>query len=251
MNIERIINRALVLIFLMIASNTFFAMEQPPVKKIASLKEITARAVLNNHCFIHEIPCPNELKEYLRAISLMKWTHNDPQGALSMAILQGHNDAITHLVDLGALLELKRRPISFENNSLPFLVTPLMDATLLGYYQAVVALLKAGAEINCRDGMDQRTPLMVASNKGRLDMVQILLEWNAQVDIQDRDGHTALIFAAYEGHYEIVKALLAKGADVHKRNMAGETALLFASRKKDNRIIDLLTFVQSIQKPSH
>lgn len=51
---------------------------------------------------------------------------------------------------------------------------------------------------------------MLAVSHGRLDMVQLLLQSGADVNIQDEDGSTALMCAAEHHHIEIVKLLLAQ-----------------------------------------
>lgn len=49
---------------------------------------------------------------------------------------------------------------------------------------------------------------MLAVSHGRLDMVQMLLEAGADINIQDEDGSTALMCAAEHGHADIVKHFL-------------------------------------------
>lgn len=51
---------------------------------------------------------------------------------------------------------------------------------------------------------------MLAVSHGRLDMVQMLLEAGADINIQDEDGSTALMCAAEHGHIEIVKHFLSQ-----------------------------------------
>jgi ankyrin repeat protein len=49
---------------------------------------------------------------------------------------------------------------------------------------------------------------MLAVSHGRLEMVRLLVEAGADMNIQDEDGSTALMCAAEHGHTEIVKHLL-------------------------------------------
>ena len=50
---------------------------------------------------------------------------------------------------------------------------------------------------------------MLAVSHGRLEMVQLLLESGADINLQDEDGSTAVMCATEHGHIDIVKSLLA------------------------------------------
>lgn len=54
-----------------------------------------------------------------------------------------------------------------------------------------------------------QTALMLAVSHGRVDMVSMLLDCGANVNMQDEDGSTALMCASEHGHHDIVKLLLA------------------------------------------
>jgi hypothetical protein len=75
-------------------------------------------------------------------------------------------------------------------------------------HRAVVKRLFALADVNMRASQHGQTALMLAVSHGRLDMVQLLLEAGADVNIRDEDGSTALMCAAEHGHMEIVKLLM-------------------------------------------
>lgn len=51
---------------------------------------------------------------------------------------------------------------------------------------------------------------MLAVSHGNLEMVQMLLESGADINIQDADGSTALMCAAEHGRIDIIKLLLAQ-----------------------------------------
>lgn len=55
-----------------------------------------------------------------------------------------------------------------------------------------------------------QTALMLAVSHGNIDMVQMLLDAGADINIQDEDGSTALMCAAEHGRIDIVKLLLAQ-----------------------------------------
>lgn len=58
-----------------------------------------------------------------------------------------------------------------------------------GDVDGVEDLLKEGTDVNSID-LDGRTALHIASCEGRLDVVQLLLSWKANVDARDRWGST-------------------------------------------------------------
>ena len=107
----------------------------------------------------------------------------------------------------------------------------LVAACKSGDDSLVLSLINSGVNVNCLVKIDgsEWSPLLMATDKGRTDVVQLLLERGAQVDLQDNDGLTALIWANVRGHTEIVNVLLERGAQVDLQNNVGWTALMMAS----------------------
>lgn len=75
-------------------------------------------------------------------------------------------------------------------------------------HRAVVKKLFSISDLNLRASQHGQTALMLAVSHGRLDMVELLTEAGADVNIRDEDGSTALMCAAEHGHIEIVKLLI-------------------------------------------
>merc|ERR1711988_1839363 len=74
-----------------------------------------------------------------------------------------------------------------------------------------------------------QTALMLAVSHGRLDMVQLLVEAGADLNIRDEDGSSALMCAAEHGQTEIVKHLLTHpDTDIFAKDNDGLTALAVA-----------------------
>jgi serine/threonine-protein phosphatase 6 regulatory ankyrin repeat subunit B len=73
------------------------------------------------------------------------------------------------------------------------------------------------------------TPLMIASDHGVLEIVQILFQNGADVNARSVGGETALIFAARNKHPSVVEYLLQQGADVNAVSNSGCTALQYAA----------------------
>jgi len=69
-----------------------------------------------------------------------------------------------------------------------------------------------GEDVNAKCGFCG-TPLHVASNKGHLDAVSLLLDHGAEVNVTNRRGRTPLWEAHYRRHLPVMQLLLEHGAD--------------------------------------
>jgi FOG: Ankyrin repeat len=105
-----------------------------------------------------------------------------------------------------------------------------------GDFEAVKALIKAGADVNAKD-RDGKTALMVSSGGVKTEigdacnpkMMKALIAAGADVKAKDKAGNTALHFAAgnsFDDGGEVVRVLLKAGADVNAADNSGATPLL-------------------------
>lgn len=92
------------------------------------------------------------------------------------------------------------------------------------------------------------TPLHLAAKEGRLDVIEILLEHFAEVDLQDNDGDTALHLAAYNGRRQAIELLVSKGASVDLTNRDGLTPYEIAKDRDYAYCLDLLQVVPKDEK---
>jgi ankyrin repeat protein len=96
-------------------------------------------------------------------------------------------------------------------------VTPIVTAVLIGHIEAVHILLAAGADPNVHDD-EGRSPLRHCADSGLLEMARLLVQCGADKTIHEAGGSAgmnALGLAAYGLHVEMVRLLLAHGADPH------------------------------------
>jgi ankyrin repeat protein len=84
------------------------------------------------------------------------------------------------------------------------------------------------------------TPLMHASALGYIEIVKVLVENNANLNLQNIHGYTALIRACINNHPEIIIYLIEKGANINLCDKEGDNALILASKLGNDEIIKIL-----------
>src|SRR5208283_3452093 len=112
-------------------------------------------------------------------------------------------------------------------------ITSLMEAYGNGHMEIMKLLLEWEADVDARDTRTGTTILMAASTLGQIEIVKLLLEWEADANIKGNIGETALAQSSYAGWPEVTKLLLEAKADVNARTNNGATPLMLASLKTD------------------
>ena len=98
-----------------------------------------------------------------------------------------------------------------------------------GYPDVANLLIQNGASLGKRYGLD-RTALHLAANSNQVYAVMIQPKTKASVKTQNDVGRTPLIVAASEGHDDVVDLLTQNGADIDIRDgHEGCTALHLAA----------------------
>ena len=88
-------------------------------------------------------------------------------------------------------------------------------------------LIEHGADVNALDG-NRKTPLHLASSRGRTRTYAALIEHGADVNAQDQDHSTPLHLASFSGRPETVQLLIEHGADVNAQDGNHSTPLHLA-----------------------
>jgi ankyrin repeat protein len=108
---------------------------------------------------------------------------------------------------------------------------PLHAVAMVGPAEVARALLGKKADVNARDGDHGATPAMWAANRGQLEVLKLLIEHKADLNLGDENritrdagGRTALMYANPE-RLDIVGLLLDHGADPNVRNLQGKNYL--------------------------
>jgi ankyrin repeat protein len=120
------------------------------------------------------------------------------------AAAQGHIDAVRRALDEGVDVDLR---LSSKN-------------AVGGVYKKRLA----------DAGLDGATPLYIAAQRGRREVVALLLGRGADPRARAADTSTVLMAAAQSGDPEVARMLLRSGAEVNAASQTGETPLLIAAR---------------------
>ena len=121
--------------------------------------------------------------------------------------------------------------------------TPLHLAAFSGNPDVVRLLLERGAEVDVRARTKFRnTPLQAALLAGQYDTAKLLLEHGADPLVRQAKGFTPLQEAALLGRRDLVDLLLAHGAELNSRADDGRTAVTEALRGKH---LELAAYLKS------
>ena len=102
-----------------------------------------------------------------------------------------------------------------------------------------LSLLQPNADID-NSIHESSTPLMIANDLGYLTVMETLLTFNNNPNIQNMLGWSAIIFTSRNGHLPVVELLLEEKADPNVSTNAGYTALAFASRNGYHKVVEIL-----------
>lgn len=121
---------------------------------------------------------------------------------------------------------------------------PLVLASYSGYAKLVALLLKydANPNIEAREGL----PLYLACKHGHEDVIKLLLTGGALVNKPDKDGETAIFASVNAGHRKFTKLLLEHKSDPLRPRRDGDTAMDIAIRMKDwVTVVMMLMYVET------
>jgi ankyrin repeat protein len=131
------------------------------------------------------------------------------EAPLYRAVYYGYKEIVDLLLSNGADVNqiCKTKPEQVYG------VTPLYSALIYGYKEIAKSLIELGAEVNILCGSKGTLPLTIAATNGDVDMVKLLLESGANINM-DSYNSSPLESACEKGHFDIAKILLRGGADL-------------------------------------
>jgi hypothetical protein len=133
-----------------------------------------------------------------------------------------YNEA-QNIIDQGADLETLRtfRGVSRTTNLLG-------AAATLGDKEAVALILKLGATIDAQDPEFGDTALMMSISNGHHEIATYLIDQGANIQAQNKELKNPLMLAAAQGNPQMVQVLLNRDADRNTKDAKGKTALQIA-----------------------
>ncbi|KAM8713423.1 hypothetical protein ACLKA7_013699 [Drosophila subpalustris] len=219
-------------------------------KPFSSFSLKTSKATISEHWFRISstgTSNPQEVEDYLDyfeslSVPLLEYCVNlsDSNGntAMHYAVSHGNFDVVS------ILLDSKVCNVNQMNNAGYSCVMLVSLAKLKqAAHRTVVERLFQMADVNIRAKKHCQTALMLAVSHGNGDMVAMLLDAGADINIQDEDGSTALMCAAEHGRVDIVKQLLSQqDCDSLVQDVDGSTAFKIAWQA-GHRDVGLMLYV--------
>ena len=97
-------------------------------------------------------------------------------------------------------------------------------------------LLGKGANPNIQDNR-KITPLMLASQNGFVEGIELLIARGAEVDRSNETGETPLILAVHRRDTAMIRVLLAGGADPERTDNSGRSAREYAQLDRNSLVL--------------
>jgi len=184
--------------------------------------------------FLHQVALGNQsdVEKILEdRPTLVNFRDYDRRTALHIAASEGQAGICHYLIQKGARVNRGDRWGGF----------PLDDAHRHRRSDVVNLLREHGAKFG---STSQTVNLITAASEGNAEEVRTLLEFGSMdLNQGDYDHRTALHLAANEGHFEVVKLLCEAGADVNVKDRWGDRPMDDAKKAKKNSaaIMDILS----------
>jgi tetratricopeptide (TPR) repeat protein len=109
-------------------------------------------------------------------------------------------------------------------------MSPLSCAVMHEHANVVKLLLDHGANVEVKNPYGHTTPLQDAAHANDVSTVKLLIEKHANLEATDSDGKTPLLIASSRGNTQVVKLLLASHADESAKDSKGESAIDLATQ---------------------
>ena len=167
-----------------------------------------------------DVPCTNSNLAPMASDPNGGHFGHDSKGwtALMFAAWEGHTEVARVLLDAGANANAK----TFTST------TPLTLATQRGHLPVARLLLRRGAFTSIPHSAGRTAVIVPAAAAGNTEIVKLFLDAGVPADDCGENRHTALIAATVHRHLDVMRLLLEHGADVDMRDARDASALTYA-----------------------
>lgn len=205
-------------------------------------------AVLNNNAFCQESLYSNKIDTYTQTNLNNKKNNNLDNKNNNLNFFGGSLEkpsAVTYAntVEMADFNQIKKwldNKIIKVNYDGSRIGQGLHIATWIGNLELMQLFLDYGADINSlnRNG---ETPLAIAAFRGNKSAFDFLIKKGAKVNLQEELQWSPLHYAAFNGHIELAKELVQKyNADINARSPNGSTPLMFAVYENQTQMAEEL-----------
>ena len=162
--------------------------------------------------------------------------HRNAHNALSLALQNNPNEEVAKLlIQAGADVNAPHQMgVGFLDTPLHTVAAMHEDVTMS--ISIAKALIDAGANLNSTISRSStlsfgvgHTPLHKAASVNHIEMVKLLLENGANINVKDDSDHSPLHLAIHGGHGELAKLLIESGAYIHSKNYNGNLPVQVAA----------------------
>ncbi|XP_019854775.1 PREDICTED: ankyrin-1-like [Amphimedon queenslandica] len=153
---------------------------------------------------------------------------------LSISCYEGHQKIVKLLLDFNADPNIQM--IQFNG------LTPLMLACYHENHNIVKLLLQAGVYVDAQSDHNwgRITALHIASIRNDTQLVRLLLNANADVNVQTTEGLTPMYIACVQGNKEMLQFFIEKKADPNLGDKYGKSPLYAAIERNSVEIVTAL-----------
>jgi hypothetical protein len=146
--------------------------------------------------------------------------------ALAQCVAENKVDEISLFIAAGFLPDAK------DKKGIPLLCISARN----GHLNTAEFLLRSGAQVDILSEDRGSTPLIDSAMGRHKEVIKILIDAGADVNIKNGDGQTALIIVVGAGDVEIVEILVKAGADPDIEDAFGVSARMYANIFKNEKI---------------
>jgi len=167
----------------------------------------------------------------LKDTTTLDQVNKDNKTPLMIAVLQGNEEMVQFLIDQNANVKYQRID--------GYTTTALMIVMYTGDVNIAKQIILKDATTLDQIDFKNRTPLMRAIVYKNEEIVQFLIDQNANVKYQNEDGDTALMIAVRDRNVNIAKQIILKDATtLDQVNKDNKTPLDIAKMQKDATTLD-------------